>query len=326
MLLQARPSLVVPRSLPPAAIPDLPLRSRRDPQLSSGHPDPRRGRRNSLSPSFFPMGLVCSAAAGAAPRRRPRSIRDEFVELQGHGREGEGEGRRQVPEQRRARGEGAGPQGAVALPRTARPRAGPYGIQRPPCRRHQEAPVGGTDWHAVLDVPPTAGTDAIKKKFKRLCLLTHPDKNPSVAADGAFKLVVRAWDAISSSSSSSAASAAASCESQSSGFESRRRSTRSDSGSGFTDGAKKPSTGRSSSSSNSNANSGSGPQPGRSAASQESFDGSCGATHVVPYCLHCGANSGLRFTFERSGFLDVRIICPSCKKMYRCHMGIRLSS
>nr|CAD1829297.1 unnamed protein product [Ananas comosus var. bracteatus]CAD1829298.1 unnamed protein product [Ananas comosus var. bracteatus] len=190
----------------------------------------------------------------------------------------------------------------------------------------RKLPSGGTDWHAVLDVPPTAGTDAIKKKFKRLCLLTHPDKNPSAAADGAFKLVVRAWDAISSSSSSSAASAAASCESQSSGFESRRRSTRSDSGSGFADGARKPSTGGSSSSSNSNANSGSGPQPGRSAASQESFDGSCGATHVVPYCLHCGANSGLRFTFERSGFLDVRIICPSCKKMYRCHMGIRLSS
>nr|CAD1829398.1 unnamed protein product [Ananas comosus var. bracteatus] len=94
----------------------------------------------------------------------------------------------------------------------------------------RKLPSGGTDWHAVLDVPPTAGTDAIKKKFKRLCLLTHPDKNPSVAADGAFKLVVRAWDAISSSSSSSAASAAASCESQSSAFESRRRSTRSDSG------------------------------------------------------------------------------------------------
>lgn len=188
----------------------------------------------------------------------------------------------------------------------------------------RKLPSGGTDWHAVLDVPPTAGADAIKKKFKRLCLLTHPDKNPSAAADGAFKLVVRAWDAISSSSSPSAASGA-SCQSKPSGFESRRDRARSDAGSGYASGTS-PSTGSSSSTCNNNANSGSAPQPGRSTPSEESCNGSCGTVRAVPFCSHCGASSGLRFTFERSGFLDIGIVCPGCGKMYRCRMGVRLST
>ncbi|CAD6213347.1 unnamed protein product [Miscanthus lutarioriparius] len=38
--------------------------------------------------------------------------------------------------------------------------------------------------------------DDIKKQHRRLCLLVHPDKNPSAAADGAFKLIQAAWHAL----------------------------------------------------------------------------------------------------------------------------------
>ncbi|XP_020108548.1 uncharacterized protein LOC109724217 [Ananas comosus] len=58
-------------------------------------------------------------------------------------------------------------------------------------------PTGAVDWHAVLDVPRNAAADAVKRQFKRLCLLTHPDKNASAAADGAFKLVVEAYENVS---------------------------------------------------------------------------------------------------------------------------------
>ncbi|CAN6287684.1 unnamed protein product [Urochloa humidicola] len=62
------------------------------------------------------------------------------------------------------------------------------------------------DWYAVLGLPQqrprsSAGDvlahDDIKRQHRRLCLLVHPDKNPSAAADGAFKLVQAAWEALS---------------------------------------------------------------------------------------------------------------------------------
>ena len=36
-----------------------------------------------------------------------------------------------------------------------------------------------------------------------MCLLMHPDEIPSVAADGAFKLVFNAWEALSTSQANS---------------------------------------------------------------------------------------------------------------------------
>ncbi|KAJ0966062.1 hypothetical protein J5N97_027200 [Dioscorea zingiberensis] len=58
---------------------------------------------------------------------------------------------------------------------------------------------GRVDWHAVLGVELSTDFKTIEKKYKKLRFLTHPDKNPSVAADGAFKLVVKAWETISAS-------------------------------------------------------------------------------------------------------------------------------
>ncbi|XP_040377704.1 atherin-like [Oryza brachyantha] len=61
----------------------------------------------------------------------------------------------------------------------------------------------GPDWYAVLGLPPPRSGllthDAVKKQYRKLCLLVHPDKNTSPAADGAFKFVQDAWKALSAS-------------------------------------------------------------------------------------------------------------------------------
>ncbi|CAN6349591.1 unnamed protein product [Urochloa humidicola] len=63
-------------------------------------------------------------------------------------------------------------------------------------------------WYAVLFLPHPLLTatstqhsggvthDDVRRQHRRLCLLVHPDKNPSAAADGAFKLVQAAYDAL----------------------------------------------------------------------------------------------------------------------------------
>lgn len=56
---------------------------------------------------------------------------------------------------------------------------------------------GEVDWYGVLDVPPTADDETIKKQYRKRALMLHPDKNKSVAADGAFKLISEAWGVLS---------------------------------------------------------------------------------------------------------------------------------
>jgi ferredoxin len=52
-------------------------------------------------------------------------------------------------------------------------------------------------WRAVLGIRPDAATTdaAVKKQFRRLSLLVHPDKNRCAAAEEAFKLLRQAYDA-----------------------------------------------------------------------------------------------------------------------------------
>lgn len=57
---------------------------------------------------------------------------------------------------------------------------------------------GGRDWYAVLGVDREATLEAIKKQYRRLCLVLHPDKNRSAAAEGAFKLIHQAWETLCS--------------------------------------------------------------------------------------------------------------------------------
>ncbi|KAF3587434.1 hypothetical protein F2Q69_00032387 [Brassica cretica] len=48
---------------------------------------------------------------------------------------------------------------------------------------------GLDDWYGILQVQPSADSDTIKKQYRKLCLLLHPDKNKFPGAEAAFKLV-----------------------------------------------------------------------------------------------------------------------------------------
>ncbi|KAK3043238.1 hypothetical protein RJ639_002481 [Escallonia herrerae] len=56
---------------------------------------------------------------------------------------------------------------------------------------------GEIDWYGVLGVDPFADDETIKKRYRKLALILHPDKNKSVGSDGAFKLVSHAWGLLS---------------------------------------------------------------------------------------------------------------------------------
>ncbi|KAE9596418.1 hypothetical protein Lal_00048814 [Lupinus albus] len=52
---------------------------------------------------------------------------------------------------------------------------------------------GELDYYSILRLKPSADTQAVKRQYKKLAVLLHPDKNKCVGADGAFKLVSEAW-------------------------------------------------------------------------------------------------------------------------------------
>uniref|UniRef100_A0A1J3IKD0 DnaJ-like protein subfamily C member 14 n=2 Tax=Noccaea caerulescens TaxID=107243 RepID=A0A1J3IKD0_NOCCA len=56
---------------------------------------------------------------------------------------------------------------------------------------------GEIDYYAVLGLKPSAGKREVKKQYKKMAVLLHPDKNKSVGADGAFHLVSEAWSFLS---------------------------------------------------------------------------------------------------------------------------------
>ncbi|CAB4274497.1 unnamed protein product [Prunus armeniaca] len=56
---------------------------------------------------------------------------------------------------------------------------------------------GEIDHYSILGLKPSANKDAVKKQYRKMAVLLHPDKNKSVGADGAFKLVSEAWTLLS---------------------------------------------------------------------------------------------------------------------------------
>ncbi|KAM7270152.1 hypothetical protein ACFE04_029366 [Oxalis oulophora] len=56
---------------------------------------------------------------------------------------------------------------------------------------------GEIDYFSVLGLKPFADKDAVKKQYRKMAVLLHPDKNKTVGADGAFKLVSEAWAILS---------------------------------------------------------------------------------------------------------------------------------
>ncbi|GAA0143719.1 hypothetical protein LIER_04332 [Lithospermum erythrorhizon] len=56
---------------------------------------------------------------------------------------------------------------------------------------------GEVDWYGVLGVMPSVDDKTLKKQYRKLALVLHPDKNKSVGADGAFRLLSEAWSLLS---------------------------------------------------------------------------------------------------------------------------------
>ncbi|KAE8670451.1 LRR receptor-like serine/threonine-protein kinase GSO1-like [Hibiscus syriacus] len=56
---------------------------------------------------------------------------------------------------------------------------------------------GEVNWYRVLAVQPFADEDTIRKHYRKMALVLHPDKNKSVGADGAFKILSQAWNFLS---------------------------------------------------------------------------------------------------------------------------------
>ncbi|KAK1387703.1 J domain-containing protein [Heracleum sosnowskyi] len=63
---------------------------------------------------------------------------------------------------------------------------------------------GEADWYGVLGVNPRDCEDAVRKQYRKLVLMLHPDKNKAKGADGAFILVSQAWDVLSDKTKRSA--------------------------------------------------------------------------------------------------------------------------
>ncbi|KAI3815656.1 hypothetical protein L1987_15334 [Smallanthus sonchifolius] len=56
---------------------------------------------------------------------------------------------------------------------------------------------GEIDWYGILGANPNDDDETIRKHYRKLALMLHPDKNKSVGADGAFKLLSEAWSLLS---------------------------------------------------------------------------------------------------------------------------------
>ncbi|KAM3406328.1 hypothetical protein ACQJBY_000429 [Aegilops geniculata] len=64
------------------------------------------------------------------------------------------------------------------------------------CEVHCSSSVkinGETDWYGILQVEPTADDMVLKKQYRKLALLLHPDKNKFAGAEAAFKLIGEAY-------------------------------------------------------------------------------------------------------------------------------------
>ncbi|KAL6958223.1 hypothetical protein U1Q18_046727 [Sarracenia purpurea var. burkii] len=56
---------------------------------------------------------------------------------------------------------------------------------------------GDADWYGILGVNPRADEETVRRHYRKLALMLHPDKNKSIGAEGAFKLISEAWSLLS---------------------------------------------------------------------------------------------------------------------------------
>ncbi|KAL1550467.1 hypothetical protein AAHA92_18424 [Salvia divinorum] len=59
---------------------------------------------------------------------------------------------------------------------------------------------GESNWYGVLGLTPLADDESIRKQYRKLALLLHPNKNRSIGAEGAFQFISQAWNLLSDKS------------------------------------------------------------------------------------------------------------------------------
>ncbi|GLJ53983.1 hypothetical protein SUGI_1154490 [Cryptomeria japonica] len=62
---------------------------------------------------------------------------------------------------------------------------------------HSKLYLGFMDWYSILQVSSSSDPSLIKNQYEKLALLLHPDKNKSVGAERAFKLITKARTVLS---------------------------------------------------------------------------------------------------------------------------------
>ncbi|XP_047313192.1 uncharacterized protein LOC124916509 [Impatiens glandulifera] len=56
---------------------------------------------------------------------------------------------------------------------------------------------GESDFYSILGLEPCLERTKVKKQYRKMSVLLHPDKNKTIGADGAFKLISEAWTLLS---------------------------------------------------------------------------------------------------------------------------------
>ncbi|KAF6168777.1 hypothetical protein GIB67_012175 [Kingdonia uniflora] len=49
-----------------------------------------------------------------------------------------------------------------------------------------------SDWYKILGVSPDANDDTLRRNYRKMALILHPDKKKSIGVDGAFKILSEA--------------------------------------------------------------------------------------------------------------------------------------
>ncbi|XP_021845891.2 uncharacterized protein [Spinacia oleracea] len=163
-----------------------------------------------------------------------------------------------------------------------------------------ENPVlGDADFYGVLGVSQQADDDTIRRQYRKLALMLHPDKNKSIGAEGAFKLISESWTVLSNKIQRSAYDSRRNW-----GFSQRPKPPPSSQGSsGFYNFAK------ASTMSNPEVNKKTSHQNGSSFPGSSSKEANQNTFWTV--CHRCK----MQYEYLRS-YLNHNLVCPNCRKPF----------
>ncbi|CAA6659964.1 unnamed protein product [Spirodela intermedia] len=159
-----------------------------------------------------------------------------------------------------------------------------------------EAVINGEkDWYSVLDLNASADEEMVKKQYRKFALMLHPDKNKSVGAEGAFKLISEAWSILSDGSRRMAYDQKVNAKGYKLGDSQPNEGPYSNATNGFQNFEKSPSS-----------------------SERTEKSSSCGAPSAIPHldtfwtsCNHCK----MQYEYLRI-YVNHNLLCPSCHEPF----------